>query len=184
MCIGLLTFALDYTTLHRIMTEPITPRPAIDESAPPDWPDELQAPEPIRVQALLTSFWLELRQLSELIQRTEHLLAEASTAHLRALVLEMMLALNGIQPPQGTRHLNGYLSDSQRAAIQKTLIAPEVSAESWIGRAVALVVIYRWYAPQLVEKFGLDYPQKVEEEVWSLLRRELPDWPATITSDE
>lgn len=147
------------------------------------WPDHLAAPEAVRIQTLLAEFWLALGKLADLLTRNEHLLAEQITAHLRTLVLEMMLALNGIQPPTETRHLNGYLSESQRAAIQKTLVAPNVSIESWIGRAVALVVIYRWYAPQLVEEFGLTYPQTVEDEVWRQLRQSLPDWPATIQTD-
>ena len=95
----------------------------------------------------------------------------------------MMLALNGIQWPTGTRHLNGYLSASQRAALEKTLVAPEVSGESWIGRAVALVVIYRWYAPQLVEKFDLAYPHELENAVWTHLQQNIPDWPLSVTTD-
>jgi hypothetical protein len=75
------------------------------------------------------------------------------------------------------------LGESQRAAIQKTLLLPSVSAEGWIGQAVALVVIYRWYAPQLVDKFGLAYPQALETAVWQQLASELADWPLTITTE-
>jgi len=67
--------------------------------------------------------------------------------------------------------------------LEKTLVTPEVSPESWIGRAVALVVIYRWYAPQLVEKYNLTYPQALEDKVWAQLQHELPDWPLTVTTE-
>ncbi len=146
------------------------------------WPDALSRPEPDRVQLLLIEFWQRLRALPDLLIREEHLLAERNTAGLRDLIIEMMLALNGVQWPPATVHLNCYLGASQRAAIEKTLVAPTVNDDSWIGRAVALVVIYRWYAPQLVEKYGLEYPQALEDKTWTQLQREVPAWPLTVTT--
>ncbi|MBV7330159.1 hypothetical protein KFU94_18305 [Chloroflexi bacterium TSY] len=102
---------------------------------------------------MLILFWSSLGQLPSLLLNDEHLRAEQLTAHLRALVLELMLALNGIAPPSENQPLNQYLGQSQREAIEKTLLTPVVSARSWVGHAVALIVIYRWYAPQLVEKY-------------------------------
>ena len=153
------------------------------EATRPQWPDPLQKPTAAAVAALLTEFWQLLQPFPDLLQRQEDLLAEHLTTRLRGVIIEMMLALNGIQWPTGTRHLNGYLSASQRAALEKTLVAPKVSGESWIGRAVALVVIYRWYAPQLVEKFDLAYPQTLETEVWTYLQQNIPDWPLSVTTD-
>jgi hypothetical protein len=147
------------------------------------WPDPLQSPDPSRVQQLLSGFWLRLAALPDLITRREYLLAEQNTSELRAIVIEMMLALNGIQPPGQTRHLNSYLGESQRAALEKTLIAANVSGESWIAQAVALVVIYRWYAPQLVAKFELMFPAQLEQEVWSQLQSALPEWPVSLTTE-
>ncbi len=155
----------------------------MESTTRPPWPDSLQKPTAAAVAARLTDFWQLLQPLPDLLQRQEDLLAEQLTSRLRGVILEMMLALNGIQWPTGTHHLNGYLSTSQRAALEKTLVAPTVSAESWIGRAVALVVIYRWYAPQLVERFGLVYPQTLEDEVWMHLQRNIPDWPLSVTTD-
>jgi hypothetical protein len=153
------------------------------EATRPQWPDPLQKPTAAAVAALLTEFWQLLQSLPDLLQRQEHLLAEHLTTRLRGVIIELMLALNGIQWPTGTRHLNGYLSASQRAVLEKTLVAPEVSGESWIGRAVALVVIYRWYAPQLVEKFDLAYPHELENAVWTHLQQNIPDWPLSVTTD-
>jgi hypothetical protein len=147
------------------------------------WPDVLQPPDPARIAELLAHFWLHLQQLPDLLGRREYLLAEEHAGELRQLVIDLMLALNGIRRPVSTTHLNTYLSESQRAAIQKTLLLTEVSAESWIGRAVALVVIYRWYAPQLVAKFGLPYPHAAEAAALAHLQQSLPDWPLTITTD-
>ncbi len=146
------------------------------------WPDPLAPAQPEPIAGLLAAFWETLADLPEMIERGEHLLAAETTTALRATVLEMMLALNGIRRPNGTRHLNTYLGASQRAAIEKTLLAPAVAGESWIGQAVALVVIYRWYAPQLVDKYAVAYPQEAEEAALAALQR-LPDWPLAITTD-
>ena len=86
---------------------------------PPNrWPDPLQPPEPARVAWLLPEFWRQLAQLPDLLTWQEHLLADQLTADLRNIVIEMMLALNGIQRPPATRHLNTYLGESQRLALQ------------------------------------------------------------------
>lgn len=147
------------------------------------WPDTLQSPQPTYVQTLLRLFWEQLALLPDLLVRQELILAEQQTTAMRNTVIEMMLALNGIRWPNGTRHLNTYLGASQRQALERTLTAPAVSVESWIGRAVALLVIYRWYAPQLVAALGLDYPQALEDETLAILQRQLPDWPLAITTE-
>lgn len=93
-----------------------------------------------------------------------------------------MLALNGIAWPSSDLHLNLYLSARQRAALERTLIAPAASGESWIGQAVALTVIYRWYAPQLAAAFGLEQPAGLEAEVWAELRAAVYGWPAEVST--
>lgn len=145
------------------------------------WPDALQPADPVHVDIQLAQFWRTLAHLPDLVQRQEHLLAADLLNALRHIVLELMLALNGITFPENTLHLNTYLSASQRAAIEKTLLLPTVTTESWIGQAVALVVIYRWYAPQLTARYGLAYPQAAEAAAQTALRR-LPDWPLSITT--
>ena len=147
------------------------------------WPDKLNAPKPDAIQRLLVDFWQEQRILADQLARGEQLLAASTVSELRTIVLSMMLALNGIERPAATRHLNDYLSENQRRALEQTLKLPAVDADSWIGQAVALTVIYRWYAPQLVERHNLVYPQRLEEEVWSNLRSALPAWPAEVTTD-
>ncbi len=153
------------------------------ERAGDQWPDSLQKPEADAVAQLLRTFWHLLDALPDLLNRQEYLLADRLTFQLRGTVLEMMLALNGIQWPGGTRHLNSYLSAQQRAAIEKTLVLPAASVEDWIGRAVALLVIYRWYAPQLVAHFHVPYPHELEAAVWEKLQVELADWPLSVTTD-
>ncbi len=148
------------------------------------WPDSLQKPEADAVAHLLRTFWHLLEAFPDLLNRQEYLLADRLTFQLRSTVLEMMLALNGIQWPNGTRHLNSYLSAQQRAAIEKTMALPAASVEAWIGCAVALLVIYRWYAPQLVEHFKVSYPHQLEAAVWEKLQTELADWPISVTTDD
>lgn len=148
----------------------------------PQWPDILQPPKPAEVQALLETFWTQLAFLSDLLPREQFLLAAEQIHALRQTVIEMMLALNGIQRPS-TTNLNSYLGESQRIALEKTLLVSATDADAWIGQAVALVVIYRWYAPQLVAKFGLLYPEEQENVIWQSLVASLPTWPQQITTE-
>lgn len=147
------------------------------------WPDALLPAEREEVARLLDGFWRELARLPDLLEREEYLLAADCTGELRRLVLRMMLALNGIAYPQQTRHLNSYLSKSQRAAIERTLALPFVGGESFIGQAVALVVICRWYAPQLAAAYRVPLPDAAEQETLALLQTRLPDWPLAISTD-
>jgi hypothetical protein len=150
------------------------------------WPDALQPPQPAHIQALLDSFWTDLAVLADLLPREQFLLAAEQLHLLRQSILQMMLALNGIQRP-ATRDLNTYLSANQRAALEKTLLLPTVDhdewADAWIGQAVSLVVIYRWYAPQLVSKLHLRYPHAQEKAAWDALVADLPSWPQEITTE-
>lgn len=152
-------------------------------SAQPAWPDSLAPPNPARVATLLPTYWQTLDQLPDLIARNELLLAEALTAQIRSLVVEMMLAMNGIAPPAGTRHLNGYLGASQRTVLERTLVAPNAAPETWVARAVALTVIQSWYAPQIVERFGVEPPTALAAAVQARLAAALPTWPLNISSD-
>lgn len=146
------------------------------------YPDLLTRAQATIVQELLEQFWTTLTPLADHVARGEHLLCAEAISDARDVVLKMMLALNGIAYPDETRNLNTYLGASQRAAIERTLLLPEVSGESWIGQAVALTVIYRWYAPQLVAAYHVTYPQAVEDAALAALQT-LPDWPLTITTD-
>ncbi|MEZ4637195.1 MAG: hypothetical protein R2856_19950 [Caldilineaceae bacterium] len=79
-------------------------------------------------------------------------------------------------------HVNQYLGPLQRDAFEKTLPVRAATAESWIGQAVALIVLYRWYAPQLVEIHPIDYPTALEKSVLALLSAEVDGWPAMVRS--
>jgi hypothetical protein len=150
------------------------------------WPDILLPPHPAHIQDLLDSFWTELAVLADLLPRRQFLLAAEQLHSLRQVILHLMLALNGIQRP-ATRDLNTYLSANQRAVLEKSLLLPSVDYPAWIdtliGQAVSLVVIYRWYAPQLVAKHNLRYPRAQEQAAWVTLVENLPSWPQSITSE-
>src|SRR5688572_1813040 len=150
------------------------------------WPDLLLPPQPAHMQDLLDTFWTELAVLADLLPRQQFLLAAEQLHSLRQIILQLMLALNGIQRP-ATRDLNTYLSANQRTVLEKSLLLPSVEYAAWtdifIGQAVSLVVIYRWYAPQLVAKHNLRYPLTQEQAAWESLLESLPTWPQTITSE-
>lgn len=144
------------------------------------WPDALETPDPHHMAALLREFWQTLGALADLLPRGELVLGEEAITHLRRQIIEMMLAANGIAWPQGTRHLNGYLGESQRIALERTLVAEGTPYERIVARAVALVTIYRWYAPQLVEKFSLPYPVQEERTSWAALVAAISEWPESL----
>jgi hypothetical protein len=155
----------------------------METSASHSWPDPLEVPDTAAVARQLASFWRTLGQLPALLEKDEQLLAAELIQALRAIVIELMLALNGIRRPADTRDLNRYLSANQRTALERTLTAPAPTSECWVAQAVALVVIYRWYAPQLTKRFDLTYPQAAEDRAWQTLRGGIYDWPAAITTD-
>lgn len=155
----------------------------MQETTPPTWPDPLTPPDPHHVRDLLTQFWTQLAALAPELADAQWLLAAERIDRLRQMVLEMMLSLNGIARPQATRALNSYLSESQRIALEKTRLLPTVDLDGLVGQAVALVVIYRWYAPQLLDRFGGDYPTQAEQNAWQTLTTTLPDWPIQVTTD-
>lgn len=144
--------------------------------------ESLLRPDRAYVGELLTRFWDVLDQLPDHLVHDENLLAQATTAQLRDIALAMMLAANGIQRPPPPTSLNRYLGDSQRVAIEKTLIAARPDRAAWIGQAVALVVIYRWYAPQLVEKWQVEYPADLERSILTRLAEAAPEWPQAIVT--
>lgn len=137
---------------------------------------------PGAVQAGLMGFWQLLTRLPALISRQEHLAASALLCQLRITLIDLVAALNGVTRPPSPTRFNGFLGPAQQEAFEKSLHQPQISAESWIGQAVALIVLYRWYAPQLAEMYALDYPARLEESVLALLSAEVPGWPALITT--
>ena len=153
-------------------------------AAAQEHPDKIEPADPAEVQELLGRFWRQLAGLERLAPRAEYLLLQELIDDLRRTVISLMLALNGIKRPAATEHLNRYLGESQQRAVNSTLTLPAASREAYIGQAVSLVVIYRWYAPQLTARYSLTYPAALEAEVWQRLRAALFDWPATITTDD
>lgn len=145
-----------------------------------EWPDALSLPEPERVQQLLGDFWSGLATLADLLVRGELVLAEGAICHQREWIIEMMLAANGIAYPHNTLHLNGYLGESQRVALERTLVAAGSPYDAILARMVALTTIYRWYAPQLTARFGVEYPHSGEAAAWAALTATLPEWPLRL----
>jgi len=143
----------------------------------------LRPVNPARIQAALADFWIELAATAAQIAAQDHLAAHARLTRLRNLVLACMVGLNGVDLPDDLDGIAQLLGPSQRAAMQKTLAAPKVAPAAWVGQAVALVVIYRWYAPQLVEKFGLTYPEQIEAQALAEVGDLLSTWPHSITSE-
>ncbi|MBI3960036.1 MAG: hypothetical protein HY328_14585 [Chloroflexi bacterium] len=134
------------------------------------------------VQAGLTAFWQLLAHLPAAINREEHLAAASLLNSVRSVLTDLVVALNGATRPASLARINPFLGPAQREAFEKTLRHSANDTESWIGQAVALIVLYRWYAPQLVEMYRLDHPQRLEETVLALLCVEIPGWPARITT--
>lgn len=143
-------------------------------------PDQLRAPNAAYVNALFAGYWLTLEALAELLADGELIVAEERVTSLRGHIIGMMLAANGIERPTFAPQINRYLGESQRVALEKTLVTSGTPHESVVARAVALTVIYQWYAPQLVERFGVEEPRSEVQRAYELLAQNVPEWPLTI----
>ncbi|MCB0113935.1 MAG: hypothetical protein KDD84_07585 [Caldilineaceae bacterium] len=162
---------------------------ATSPSLPPRLHDALAAPLPAltppnvdTVAANLSNFWIALSHLPALVNRQEHLAAARRLDDARQILVDLVVALNGADRPPSPSRVNQYLGPLQRDAFEKTLPVRAATAESWIGQAVALIVLYRWYAPQLVEIHPIDYPTALEKSVLALLSAEVDGWPAMVRS--
>ncbi len=131
------------------------------------------------VDAHLGRFWSLLARLPAVVKRREDLAAHALLTELRTVLIDLVVALNGASRPQSPARINQYLGAAQQAAFEKTLGNDKAR---WIGQAVALIVLYRWYAPQLAEIYSLPYPHRAEQTVLAWLRAEIDGWPAQITT--
>lgn len=149
----------------------------------------LKAPASDWVGERLSRFWIVLARLPSVVKRGEHLACHALLSELRTVLIDMVVALNGARRPESAWQVNRYLGAAQREAFEKSLVTvPPVpgsnraGSSSWIGQAVALVVLYRWYAPQLSQMYATPYPQRAEETALNLLDSELEGWPSHITT--
>ena len=141
------------------------------------------------VSAQLDRFWILLARLPAAVNRQEHLAAHVLLAELRSLLVDLVVGLNGAERPQESARINLFLGGAQREAFESSLGTNQfvsgsraVNSSGWIGQAVALIVLYRWYAPQLAEIYATPYPYQVEETVLGFLRAEIDGWPAQITT--
>ena len=147
------------------------------------------SPDTELIDMQLQRFWLLLARLLAVVRRQEQLAAHSLLSELRSLLIDLVVSLNGARRPQARARINQYLGQAQREAFERTLGYSQVTRRSragtgfnWIGQAVSLVVLYRWYAPQLAERYSLPYPQHAEETVLTLLSAELENWPSNITT--
>ena len=141
------------------------------------------------IERQLRRFWLLLARLPAVAGRQEQLAAHMLLAEMSALLIDLVVSLNGGTRPLAKSRINQYLGPAQREAFEKSLGIRQSGRQErpsggarWIGQAVALVVLYRWYAPQIVEKYSLAYPQLAEDSVLALLSLELENWPERIST--
>ncbi len=149
----------------------------------------LNPPDSSTVDRQLGQFWLQLARLPAVLNRQETLAAHAIMTELRTILIDLVVCLNGASRPHAKARINQLLGEAQREAFERSLgnsqpalpLASEGSS-NWIGQAVALVVLYRWYGPQLAEQHDLSYPQPLEDTVLALLHAEIEGWPAYIST--
>ena len=146
-------------------------------------------PDSQLIESQLGRFWLLLARLPAVVGRQERLAAHMLLTEMQALLLDLVVTLNGSSRPHSNSRINQFLGPAQREAFERSMgLRPSGRQKSvsdgaaWVGQAVALVVLYRWYAPQLAQKHSLRYPQKAEDAVLALLSAELENWPARIST--
>jgi predicted nucleotidyltransferase len=144
-----------------------------------EWP-ALLPPDRDALISSLACFWMPLSRLPAVLNRGEHLAATQLLVDARRVLIELVVALNGAGRPPSPARINQYLGPAQLEAFEKTLPAKTLDPATWIGQAVALIVLYRWYAPQLVEIYTVPYPAALERTVLALLSAEIDGWPALI----
>ena len=137
-------------------------------------------PDVAGVEASLARFWELLSYLPAALNRCEWLAAAHLLERSRQVLIDLVIALNGATRPSSPARTNPYLGPAQLEAFEKTLPIPKPDSGAWIGQAVALIVLYRWYAPQLVEIYSLGYPDLLELTTLALLAAEVDGWPAMI----
>lgn len=144
-------------------------------------------PDVEAVDTKLGRFWLLLARLPAVLGRQEQLAAHLLLTEMGTLLIDLVVSLNGGSRPQTKARINRYLGQAQLEAFEKSLGLRKSKRQgefdrgaNWIGQAVALVVLYRWYAPQLAEKHSLTYPRLAEDCVLTYLKAELKNWPAHI----
>ncbi len=188
---GGVAFDLRWTDLGRLQNQLERYRPLrllfAHPALPADLYDFLSAPRPALsapdaeiIAATLAYFWVQLARLPAALNRGEDLAAQQLVAESRRALTDLVVALNGAHRPASVARINQYLGPAQLDAFQKTLPAAEITPALWIGQAVALIVLYRWYAPQLVEIYGVAYPHALERTALALLSGEVQGWPALI----
>lgn len=157
---------------------------APDTKRPPIGPADVGS-----IDRQLKQFWLLLARLPAVVGRHEQLAAHLLLAEISTLLIDLVVSLNGGSRPRARARINQYLGLAQLEAFEKSMELRETGRRreegtraNWIGQAVALVVLYRWYAPQLAEKYSLNYPRLAEDRVLAYLHCELKNWPARITT--
>ncbi|MXX26584.1 MAG: hypothetical protein F4Z82_14220 [Caldilineaceae bacterium SB0668_bin_21] len=146
-------------------------------------------PDSRLIESQLGRFWLLLARLPAVVRRREQLAAYLLLTEMQALLLDLVVTLNGGSRPHTNSRINQFLGPAQREAFERSMgLQPSGRQKSvgdcatWVGQAVALVVLYRWYAPQLAQKHSLRYPHMAEDAVLALLSTELQNWPASIST--
>ena len=146
-------------------------------------------PDSRLIESQLGRFWLLLARLPAVVRRREQLAAYSLLTEMQALLLDLVVTLNGGSRPPTNSRINQFLGPAQRDAFERSMGLQPSSRQmraaggaTWVGQAVALVVLYRWYAPQLAQKHALCYPQMAEDTVLALLSAELENWPARIST--
>ncbi|MDE0198561.1 MAG: hypothetical protein OXK78_10225 [Caldilineaceae bacterium] len=159
-------------------------RTSLTSKQPANW-----TPDSRLIESQLGRFWLLLARLPAVVRRREQLAAYLLLTEMQTLLLDLVVTLNGGNRPHTNSRINQFLGPAQREAFERSMgLQPSGRQKSvgdgatWVGQAVALVVLYRWYAPQLAQKHSLRYPQKAENAVLALLSTELQNWPASIST--
>lgn len=159
-------------------------RTSLTSKQQPNW-----TPDSRLIESQLGRFWLLLARLPAVVRRRERLAAYLLFTEMQTLLLDLVVTLNGGSRPPTNSRINPFLGPAQREAFERSMGLRPSSRQkrvgdgaTWVGQAVALVVLYRWYAPQLAQKHSLRYPQKAENAVLALLSTELQNWPASIST--
>jgi len=137
--------------------------------------------EPSREDVVeMTKEFLRIQGLAPTaVERGEWLAGQEGMGHLRKLLLELMIEINGISKAQrgGAKRLNPYLTREQRAAVESIQL-PRPDRDSFIAANNALARLFIPLAKETLARAGAPWPQALEDTTRQHLTRVFgaPPW--------
>lgn len=123
--------------------------------------------------ALLQEFWRCISLLPSVIGRRERLVAVQGLAVELSLVSELLLLGAGVVRDRGVKHLNAYLPEADRRALEANILPTALSEEALAAAHLRLARLVQQRGPKIAAQHGVDYPTALERVVLETVHAQL-----------